>query len=62
MAMLAAVAIVASVPSTNLVAVRDLLMQAARVAGCPSPRVAMFSDFPLMRIEVDCREAEEGYL
>lgn len=58
-----AFAIVATVPSgAPILEIRDRLVQAAYAAGCLSPRVAMFSDFPDLRIEVDCRPEEEGSL
>lgn len=57
-----AVVIVATVPSHNVDEVRDLLVKAAQAAGCQNPRVAIFSDFPGLRVEMDCQAREEGYL
>ena len=61
-AVLIALAIVASVPAENLDAVKSALVKVAQLAGCAHPRVAMVSDWPDMRIEVDCPTYEEGYL
>ena len=57
-----ALAIAASVPAYNLDAVKAALVKAAQLAGCANPRVAMVSEWPDMRIEVDCPSYEEGYL
>ena len=57
--LLIAVVIVASVPSGTAFAVKDVLVQAAKVAGCEKPRVVMFSEFPEMRIEVTCAPEEK---
>ena len=46
-------------PSGTAFAVKDVLVQAAKVAGCEKPRVVMFSEFPEMRIEVTCAPEEK---
>ena len=60
--MIVALAVVAVVPAHNLDAVKAALVRAAQLAGCAHPRVAMVSEWPDMRIEVDCPVTDEGYL
>ena len=57
-----ALAIAASVPAENLDAVKRLLIEVGKAAGCANPRVAMVGDAREVRVEVDCPYYEEGYL